>query len=88
MNDIHGMPLMHHRRDILRGCLRCGGLLALGGVATALGWRSVHGKCLRTHPCGGCPMFTDCGLPEALEMKSRNTPEVTKGVVKPNSHHA
>jgi hypothetical protein len=65
MNEIHGMPGMNHRRDILRGCLRCGGLLALGGVASALGWRGLHGKCLRTGPCGGCPLFSDCGLTKA-----------------------
>jgi len=88
MNEIHGMPGMNHRRDILRGCLRCGGLLALGGVASALGWRDLHGKCLRTGPCGGCPLFSGCGLPQALDAKSQHTRGVKTGAEKPTSYHA
>ncbi|MCX6867282.1 MAG: hypothetical protein NTV46_13870 [Verrucomicrobia bacterium] len=72
MNDIQGIPIMHHRRNILLGGLRCGGLLALGGVASLLGWRSLHGTCLRNDPCGACPLFTACGLPKALDAKTPN----------------
>ena len=54
---------MTHRRDILRGCLRCGGLLALGGIAASLGWHCLNGSCQRTNPCGGCPLFDACGVP-------------------------
>ena len=72
MNEIRGMPIMHHRRDILRGCLRGGGLLALCGIASLLGWRSLHGRCLPGDPCGACPWFSACGLPKALEAKSHH----------------
>jgi hypothetical protein len=58
------------RRDILRTCLRGGGLLALGGIAAALGWRNPRGTCPRTNPCGGCPLFDGCGLPKAMLSKS------------------
>jgi len=71
MNPRESNSGMSQRRDILRGGLRCGGLLVLGGVASALGWRSLHGQCPRTNPCGGCPLFADCGLPKALDTKSR-----------------
>ncbi|MEI8036926.1 MAG: hypothetical protein WCJ14_00925 [Verrucomicrobiota bacterium] len=60
---------MHHRRDILRSGLRCGGLLALGGVATALGWRSLGNPCPRANPCGGCPQYSGCELPKARAAK-------------------
>ena len=58
------------RRDILRTCLRGGGLLALGGIAAALGWRNPRGTCPRTDPCGGCPLFDGCGLPKARDAKN------------------
>jgi hypothetical protein len=81
---------MHHRREFLRGCLRCGGLLALGGVAAALGGRTQRGECPRDNPCGGCPGLAGCGLPKALETKSRNTPSAPhapSGTQKPSSGH-
>ncbi|MEI6675490.1 MAG: hypothetical protein WCO57_09960 [Verrucomicrobiota bacterium] len=78
---------MIHRRDILRGCLRCGGLLALGGGASALGWRSLHGACPRTAPCGSCPQFSACGLPGALEAKSQQSPATTRAAAKPIASH-
>jgi hypothetical protein len=59
-------PAMKSRREILRTWARGGGLLALGGIATVLGWRSVRGTCPRSHPCGGCPLFSGCELPKAL----------------------
>ena len=73
MNDSHGMSAMNNRRDILRGCLRCGGLFVVGGVAAALAWRGPHGNCLRSDPCGACPLFTGCGLPKAHDAKSHGT---------------
>ncbi|MEI6653223.1 MAG: hypothetical protein WCP45_00505 [Verrucomicrobiota bacterium] len=78
---------MIHRRDILRGCLRCGGLLALGGGAAALGWRSLHVTCPRTDPCGGCPLFSACGLPKALDAKSQKCPAATRAAAKPIGSH-
>jgi len=68
MNDIHGMPIMKKRRDILRNCLRGGALLALGGMATRLAWRS-HDSCTRANPCGGCPLLDGCALPKARDAK-------------------
>lgn len=78
MKTPESKPHMIHRREFLRGWLRCGGLLALGGVATVLGWRGSHGKCVRTNPCGGCPLFSGCDLPKANEAKKH----------KPTSDHA
>ena len=78
---------MTHRRDILRGCLRCGGLLALGGVAASLGWHSQHAHCPRTDPCGGCPLFGDCGLPKAQDAKSQAAPDAKTGAAKPAAGH-
>ena len=69
MNEIHSMSIMTQRRDILRICLRGGALLALGGMAATLGWRSRHGSCARTNPCGGCPLLDGCALPKALDAK-------------------
>ncbi len=69
---------MIQRREFLRSWMRCGGLLALGGVATLLGWRGAHGKCVRSNPCGGCPLFSGCDLPKANEAKKN----------KPTSDHA
>jgi len=66
-------PMMH-RREMLRACLRGGGLLALGGVASLLGWRSLHGKCVKNNPCGACPLLTDCDLPKANEAKTKSQP--------------
>lgn len=70
MNRPQSNSTMIHRRDFLRGCLRGGGLLALGGAATALGWRSLHRPCPRANPCGDCPEFTGCELPKARDAKS------------------
>ena len=67
MNAMQRSSAMKSRREILLNCARGGGLLALGGVAAVLGWRSLHGTCLRSHPCGACPLFTGCELPKALE---------------------
>lgn len=69
MNVTHGMPRMNHRRDILRVGLRCGGLIALGGLAAWLTQRNGHGACLPTHPCGTCPGWPTCDLPKAREAK-------------------
>ena len=79
---------MNHRRDILRGCLRCGGLLALGGVASALGWRSLHGNCQQSAPCGTCPLFSACELPQALDAKNLKPPGTPVSAVKPDRQHA
>lgn len=67
-------PTMTPRREILRGCLRLGGLLTLGGVASLLGWRGANGKCVRTNPCGGCPLFSGCDLPKANKAKKNPPP--------------
>jgi len=70
MNDIHGMPIMKNRRDILLNCLRGGALLALGGMATTLGWHSLHDTCPRANPCGACPLLDGCALPKAQDAKN------------------
>jgi hypothetical protein len=53
------------RRNLLRACLRGGGLAALGGVAALLGWRATRDGCQRSHPCAACPLWSGCGLPPA-----------------------
>ena len=80
MNDIHGMPIMKNRRDILLNCLRGGALLALGGMASTLGWRSLHGTGTRTNPCGACPLLDGCALPKALDAKKPDGSNTTSGV--------
>ena len=89
MNGIQGMAIMHHRRDILRGCLRWGGLLVLGGGASLLGWRGARGTCPRGNPCGACPLFTDCRLPGAMDKKNNGaaTPSAAASNKKPGSKH-
>jgi hypothetical protein len=84
MKAAHNKCVLHHRREILLGCLRCGGLLALGGLATALGWRSLHGHCLRAHPCAGCPVYAGCDLPKAREAKTMTAPAT--GAPLPSRH--
>jgi hypothetical protein len=56
---------MKSRRQFLLNCARGGGLLALGAMAIRLGSRSFDGTCVRSNPCGGCPLFTGCVLPKA-----------------------
>lgn len=74
MNAMPRSPAMKSRREILRDCARGGGLLALAGVTAVLGWRSLRGNCPRSHPCGGCPLFTGCELPKALENRLPQPP--------------
>ena len=78
---------MKTRRDMLRNCLRCGAVLALGGVASALGWRGRHGSCQQTNPCTACPQFDDCGLPKARDAKSQSSP-AAPGRAQPAADHA
>lgn len=82
-----GIHHMTHRRDILRSCLRYGGLLALGGIAASLAWRGRNAQCPRHSPCGGCPAFGDCALPKALDTKSQIPPDPKRGVAKPALGH-
>ena len=79
---------MFQRREFMRNGLRCGGLLALGGLAAALGWRTLHSRCPRTDPCSGCPLLSECGLPKALDAKNRNAADTNRGTAKPGSSHA
>jgi hypothetical protein len=69
MNTRENNPFMENRREVLRTGLRCGGVLALGGIATLLGWRSVRGDCVKSSPCGACPLFSGCNLPKDHEVK-------------------
>ena len=87
MSVIEGTDRMTHRRDILRSCLRYGGVLALGGIAASLGWRGRHGQCQHPSPCGGCPMFGDCALPKALDTKGQLPPAPKPGAAKPTLGH-
>ncbi len=66
---------MKTRRDFLGASLRCGGLIALGGGASLLGWRSLHGNCVRINPCGECPLFDGCDLEKAIDAKKTTTPK-------------
>lgn len=72
MKTPHDITVMNQRREVLRASLRFGGLLVLGGIATALGWRSSRKPCVRPNPCGACPLFTGCDLPKAVETKKSN----------------
>ena len=84
MNPSHSNRTMNHRREFLRGCLRCGGLLALGGGASALGWRSLHDHCPRSNPCADCPVFAGCELPKACDSKTiRSVSPVAPGSITP-----
>lgn len=74
---------MMNRRDILRTGLRGGALLALGGMASMLGWRSLHGTCTRTNPCGACPLFDGCALPKAWDAKQTDGSNKNGGPVPP-----
>jgi len=66
------------RREMLRRCLRCGGLVGLTGVASWLAARSLRADCAKAGPCGNCPQFSGCELPKA---------KAQKPVVKPPSGH-
>jgi hypothetical protein len=69
MKTPHHNPVMNQRREVLRASLRFGGLMIVGGIATALGWRSARKPCVRPNPCGACPLFSGCDLPKAVEAK-------------------
>jgi hypothetical protein len=59
------------RREFFRTAAR-GGLLALLGAAVALAARrqALAGQhCINRGLCGGCPVYADCGLPQALSAK-------------------
>lgn len=73
---------MESRREFIRSFARGGGLLAVGGVATLLGWRSIHGNCTESHPCAKCPRFSGCELPQAAATR---TPEPTAPAPPPAS---
>jgi len=64
------------RREMLRRCLRGGGLVGLGGVASWLAARSLRGGCTKTAPCGACPLFTGCELPKAKNQKQSAKPQL------------
>ncbi len=69
MTTMQNKPHMPDRRKFFHDCLRYGGLLSIGGVASVLGWRSLHGDCVRTNPCGACPLLSGCDLPKAVDSK-------------------
>ena len=88
MKPHQSTAVMHHRRDILSCGLRCAGVLALGGVATALGWRSLGSPCSRANPCGDCPEFSGCELPKAAQAKSSaSVRPAAPGAAQPSSSH-
>ena len=78
MNAKHRSRAMQTRREILLTCARSGGLLALGGAAAMLGWRSLRGACHRSQPCGGCPLFSGCELPKTLENRPPASPNTVR----------
>jgi hypothetical protein len=73
MKRLQSNPHMKSRRNFLRSSLRCGGLIALGGGAALLGWRSAHSACMRTNPCGQCPLFDGCDLENARDLKKTSS---------------
>ena len=70
MNTQESNLFMINRRELLRSCLRGGGLVLLGGIACVLGWRGTRGDCPRPHTCGGCPLFSGCDLQKAIDTKN------------------
>lgn len=63
------------RRDFLRSTGRWGGAAALVGL---LAWverprAGRGGICLDLPACGGCPEFSKCDLPDAVETRQRET---------------
>ncbi len=61
------------RRYLLRAGLRIATFVLLGGVgAAAIAKRQRlvrEGKCVSSGICGGCRVYEDCGLPQALSRK-------------------
>jgi hypothetical protein len=65
------------RREFLRSLGRWAGLLALGGLAGAVSWKSATASasageqpCRNEGWCRPCPLNRDCGLPRALSYRS------------------
>jgi hypothetical protein len=62
------------RREFLRRLGRWAGLLALGGLAGAIGWKgaatATEAPCRNEGWCRPCPLNRDCGLPRALSFRS------------------
>jgi hypothetical protein len=79
MKTTPNIPILKPRREVLRASLRFGGLFVLGGIASALGWRSARNPCVRPNPCCACPLFTACDLPKAIDSK--------KSTANPTSNH-
>ncbi len=77
MKPTQRTPAMNTRREILTRCARWGSLLALGGIAARLGWHS-RGKCDLPSACGGCPLFSGCGLPKATETRQKPVARITR----------
>jgi hypothetical protein len=65
------------RRDFLRGSVRYALLAGLAAVsATVAGRRDnrLPGQtCVNQGICGGCAIFTECSLPQALSAKQART---------------
>ncbi len=61
------------RRKLLAGALRCSALVVVGFVTgSALIKRRRllgEGKCVSRGICGGCDIYKDCSLPQALSRK-------------------
>jgi hypothetical protein len=61
------------RRDFLRGGVRYALLAGLAAVSATVAGRRANRlpgqTCISQGICSGCPVFTDCGLPQALSAK-------------------
>lgn len=60
------------RRDFFRSGARyvvLAGLGALAALGAARGRRLAGQKCVNRGLCGGCVVFENCGLPQALSAK-------------------
>ena len=71
------MDIEHNRREFLRNAARVL-LLALLGLGTgALVARRRGEDCVNVGICRGCPVFGECGLPQALSAKDAGVKETT-----------
>lgn len=64
------------RRDLLAGAVRLG---VLAGVAAGLGVLCTRPSCAARGPCGGCPQFGGCDLPEAQAQRKAAEPSKRAG---------
>jgi hypothetical protein len=64
---------IQNRRKLLTDALRFAGvgLLSLVSIASVLKRKGLkyEGDCINSSICGGCRIYEDCGLPQAISRK-------------------